>query len=159
MTRKSIFIIGLSAALAFPTVAAANCGTQQGSYTLTCEQGVQVFRHNALSGVPRSITQAEATLQAEQIRAKTAQKRIESQERASQRDAELRDRELGLEDYRARIYDRTTRRFTNSRNSFNNRSGVGRFGSGSFGSIGFASGGFNYGQPVRIRTRGTNTDN
>ena len=156
MTRTSIFIIGLSAALSFPTVAAANCGTMQGSYALSCEQGVKVYRHQALSGVPRSITQAEATVQAEKIRAKTAEKRLASEERASLRDADLRTRELNLEDYRARIYNRNTRRLSsNVGNSFNNRSSVGRFGSGKYGSVGFeTANGYNYGQQTSVRTKG-----
>lgn len=145
MSRTSIFIIGLGAALTFPAVASASCGTTQGSYAVTCEQGVQVFRHNALSGIPAPITQAEATLQAEQIRAKTAQQRIASQERASQRDADLRNRELGIEDYRARVYNQKLNRTSRYNSSYG-----GRFASGNFG-----SGGRGYGQSVRIRTQGT----
>ena len=56
MTRRLTFIFSLGAALAFPAIASANCGTIQGSFSVTCEQGVQVFRHNALSGVPRGIS-------------------------------------------------------------------------------------------------------
>ena len=85
MTRRLTFIFSLGAALAFPAIASANCGTIEGSFSVTCEQGVQVFRHNALSGVPRGISQAEASVRSAEIRANTDRLRIESQERADLR--------------------------------------------------------------------------
>jgi hypothetical protein len=63
MTRSIIFILGLSVAAAFPAAASANCGSVAGPYSVTCEQGVQVYRHNALSGIPHRLTQAEAAVQ------------------------------------------------------------------------------------------------
>ena len=72
MSRNKIFIASLIAGFAFPAAASASCGTTQGSFSVTCEQGVQVYRHNALSGVPAPISQAQASLEAEQIRARTA---------------------------------------------------------------------------------------
>jgi len=74
MTRKTIFIAALAAAMALPAAASANCGTLQGSFAVTCEQGVQVYRHQALSSIPRGISQAQAQLEGEKIRAKTAQR-------------------------------------------------------------------------------------
>ena len=59
---------------------------------MTCEQGVQVYRHNALSSIPQGISSAQAQLEAEKIRAKTAQARIASEERISIRKAETRER-------------------------------------------------------------------
>lgn len=149
MTRTSIFIIGLGAALSIPGVASANCGTMQGSYAVTCERGVQVYRHQALSGVPAPITQAEAYLESAKLRADTAEKRIAAEDRASKRDADLRNRELGIEDYRARIYDRNSSRRSYRGNSYGNNSYGSRFNSGQYG-----SGGYSYGQPVRVRTQG-----
>ncbi len=143
MTRTSIFIIGLGAALSFPGVASATCGTMQGSYAVTCERGVQVYRHQALSGIPAPITQAEASIQAAQIRAETAEKRLAFEERASKRDADLRDRELGIEDYRARVYNQKLNRTSRYNNSYGNRSFGGGYGSG-----------YNTRQPVRVRTHG-----
>lgn len=110
MTRTSLFILGLAVATAFPTAATANCGTTQGSFAVTCERGVQVYRHQALSGIPAPMSQAEAMLEAEEIRAKTARQQIAAQSRAAARAADLRERELAIEDYRARVYDRNTRR-------------------------------------------------
>jgi len=128
MTRKTIFIAALAAAMALPAAASANCGTLQGSFAVTCEQGVQVYRHQALSSIPRGISQAQAQLEGEKIRAKTAQRQIAAQERANRRDIELRRRELALEDYRTRIFDANLR---NRRRSFGLRSNSGfGFGSG-----------------------------
>lgn len=142
MTRRLTFIIGLGAALAFPAIASAGCGTTQGSFSVTCEQGVQVYRHNALSGIPRGISQAEASVETAKIRAKTDRLRIESQERATQRAAKLREREIVQDEFRSRIVNQNIRRFSNS--------GFGRFGSGNYGSNGF------FAQPVRIRTGSLN---
>lgn len=142
MTRTTIFTLALGAALAFPTVASATCGTMQGSFFKSCEQGVQVYRHNALSGVPAPLSAAEASLEGEKIRAKTARVAIASQDRANARNADLRNRELSLEDYRSRIYNRTTRR-----NSYYG-SGYGSY--GAFGTYGAR--GYNFGTPTtRIR--------
>lgn len=132
MTRTSIFILGLAAAISFPTAAAAQCGTTQGSFAVTCERGVQVYRHNALSGIPAPLSHAEAHLQSAQIRAETARLRIAAQERANQRNAELRERELATEDYRARVYNRNSRRTSYGISAYYNR-------------------GYGFARPVRIK--------
>jgi|GEM_PF-2337155 len=121
MTRTSIFILGLAAAITFPATAAAHCGTMQGSFIVTCEQGVQVYRHNSLSGMPAPMTRAQAIVEAEELRAKTAQQRISAQSRSDARTADLRERELAIQDYRARIYDRNTRGRSYYVTSFGNR--------------------------------------
>jgi len=141
MTRKTIFIAALVAAFALPAAASANCGTIQGSYAVTCEQGVQVFRHQALSSIPRGLSQAQAQIEAEKIRAKTAQRSIAAQERADIRANNLQRRELALEDYRTRIFDANLR----NRRSFGlrNNSGFG-FGSGFGTGIGLV-------QPIRVQ--------
>ena len=110
MTRTSIFIVGLAAAITFPTAAAANCGTMQGSFNVTCERGVQVYRHNSLSGIPAPMTQAEATVKAAEIRAKTARQRIAAQSSSDARMADLRERELSIQDYETRIAGEALRR-------------------------------------------------
>ena len=132
MTRTSILFLGLAAAIAFPTAAAAQCGSTQGSFSVTCERGVQVYRHNALSGIPAPLSHAEANLQAAQLRAKTERLRIASQDRANQLGADLRERELAIEDYRARVYNRNTRRNAYAVGTYGNR-------------------GYNFARPVRIR--------
>ena len=169
MTRRLTFIFSLGAALAFPAIASANCGTIQGSFSVTCEQGVQVFRHNALSGVPRGISQAEASVQSAEIRANTDRLRIESQERADRRDQGLRERELAQDDIRTRIFNRNSRRLTN-RFGFGNGRGFGGgfgngggfinnrgFGGGFINNRGFGGGfngarGFGFIEPSRVRT-------
>lgn len=135
MTRKTVFIAALAAAIALPAAASANCGTVQGSFAVTCERGVQVYRHQALSSFPRGLSQAQAQIEAEKIRAKTAQRSIAAQERADIRASNLQRRELALESYRARIFDRALR---NNR-SFGLRSTAG-FNSG-FGTV----------QPIRVQ--------
>ena len=146
MTRKTIFIAALAAAIALPTAASANCGTIQGSFAVTCEQGVQVFRHQALSSIPRGLSQAQAQIEAEKIRAKTAQRSIAAQERADIRAANLQRRELAIEDYRARIFDRALR---NNR-SFGLRNNS--FGTG-FGFGGGLNSGIGLVQPIRVQQR------
>jgi len=121
MTRTSIFILGLAAAISLPTAASANCGTMQGSFIVTCEKGVQVYRHNSLSGMPAPMTRAQAIVKAEQLRAKTAQQQISAQSRNDARIANLRERELAIQDYRARVYDRNTRGRSYYVTSFGNR--------------------------------------
>ena len=169
MTRRLTFIFSLGAALAFPAIASANCGTIEGSFSVTCEQGVQVFRHNALSGVPRGISQAEASVRSAEIRANTDRLRIESQERADLRDQRLRERELVQDDIRTRIFNRNSRRFTNSFGFGNGRGFRGGFvnGGGFVNSRGFGGGfvnnrgfgggfngarGFGFIEPSRVRT-------
>lgn len=133
MTRTSLFFASLALTIAMPATAVAHCGTTQGSFAVTCEQGVKVYRHNAMSGIPAPISQAEAFLEAEQIRAKTARAQIASQDRANALAAGLRQRELAIEDYRARIEDRFTRRTS------------------SFPIGSYYNRGFSFGRPVRIR--------
>lgn len=132
MTRTSLFLAAVTLAIAVPATASAHCGSTQGSFAVTCEQGVKVYRHNALSGIPAPLSQGEAFVQAEQIRAQTARAQIQAQARRDARSAELRQRELDIENYRARIYDRNIRRTSFPIGSYYNR-------------------GFQFGQPVRIR--------
>lgn len=110
MTRTSIFILGLAAAISFPTAASASCGTMQGSFAVTCERGVQVYRHNSLSGIPAPKSDARLNLEAEKIRAKTARQRIAADARANARNADLRERELGIKDFEARTNSEALRR-------------------------------------------------
>ena len=121
MTRTSTFILGIAAAIAFPTAAAAQCGSLQGSFMVTCEQGVQVYRHQALSGIPAPMSHAQASLKSEQIRAKTARQRIAAESRSDARNADLREREIAIQDYRARVYNSRSRRNTYYVSSYGNR--------------------------------------
>lgn len=109
MTRAKIFIAALSVAIALPTAASAHCGTTQGSFAVTCEKGVQVYRHQALSPFPRGLSRADAQLEVEKMRQETAQMGIAANARAQAANAKLREREIAIQDYRARVYDRNTR--------------------------------------------------
>lgn len=102
MTRTTIFIAALTAAVALPSAAAAHCSSQQGSFTVTCEQGVTVFRHRALSSIPQGLSAADARIEIEKLRQETAQAKIDVDARAHARNAKLRERELAIADYSAR---------------------------------------------------------
>ena len=125
--RAKIFIAALTAAVVFPAAASAHCAAVEGSFAVTCESGVQVFRHQAPSSLPQGLSPQQAQLRAEQIRAKTQRAQIASNGRIAAANAKLRQRELAIQDYRARIYDRNTR----------GRSSFAGFGGG------FGFGGFN----------------
>ena len=49
---KSTILILAASALLFPLQAAANCGSVSGPYSVSCDQGVQIYRHNAKSMRP-----------------------------------------------------------------------------------------------------------
>lgn len=143
MTRTKVFIATLAAAVAFPVAASANCGTIKGSFAVTCEQGVQVYRHQSLSPIPLGLSQAQAQVEIAKINQQTANRQIAAQERANIRSIEQQRRELALEDYRSRIFDRA---LLSNRRSFglrNNRIGTG-FGSGFNSGLGLV-------QPIRVQ--------
>ena len=102
----------------------------KGSFVVTCEQGVQVYRHNALSGIPAPMTQAQALVKAEQIRAKTARQQIAAQSRADARNADLQERALSIRDFEARTNNQALRSspfaFSNPAYGYGIRPSVGR---------------------------------
>lgn len=55
---KTTILILAASALLFPAQAMAACGTVSGPYSVSCEQGVQIYRHNTKSITPRT-TQAD----------------------------------------------------------------------------------------------------
>lgn len=106
MIRASLLALSL---LALPGIAAASCGTSQGSFAVNCESGVKVYRHAAPSAIPVGPTAAQVQLNIAKMRQQTEQNRIIAQRAAQAEQNELRERELALEDYRARILDRDLR--------------------------------------------------
>lgn len=59
MTRLSLKIIAamsLLFAFALPAQAQAHCSSVSGSYVVTCENGVKVYRHQTKSALPRSLS-------------------------------------------------------------------------------------------------------
>lgn len=131
LKRAAVFVASLAAVIAFPAAASAYCGTTQGSFAVTCEQGVKVYRHNSLSAQPRGLTAAQAKIKAETIRQKTERSRLAAMQRSEARANALRQRELDIEDYRIRAEDR----------NFRNRSVV----------YGGRYGGYTIARPIRVR--------
>lgn len=74
--NSTVLILAVSALL-FPLQAVANCGTMSGPYSVSCEQGVQIYRHSAKSITPRT-TRADFT-QREAIEASRQQALIDTQ--------------------------------------------------------------------------------
>lgn len=98
MTRLSLKIIAamsLLFAFALPAQAQAHCAAMNGSYVVTCEKGVKVYRHQTKSALPRSLSsnaQASPQLSAQaERRAAVAQqleaRRISIAERRQKADA------------------------------------------------------------------------
>lgn len=131
LKRAVVFVASLTAIAAIPATASAHCGTTQGSFAVTCEQGVKVYRHNSLSARPRGLTPTQARIEAETIRQKTERSRLAAMQRSEARANALRQRELDIEDYRVRAEDR----------NFRNRSVV----------YGGRYGGYTIARPIRVR--------
>ena len=51
---KITSLIIAAAALLFPVQAFANCGSVSGPYSVSCEQGVKIYRHNTKSIAPQT---------------------------------------------------------------------------------------------------------
>jgi len=133
MIRAGILTLAI---LALPGVASAHCGSTQGSFAVTCESGVKVFRHNAPSSLPAGPTSAQIQLEIAKLRQQTAQQRIAADRQGQAEQAELRRQEIENERYRNRIEN--ARRLRIARGyGFNN---------------GFYGGGFQLARPVTVRT-------
>jgi len=135
MSRTTLFIASLTAAMAMPALASAHCGTKQGSFIVTCEKGVKVYRHDALSSIPQGPSIAEARLEAAKERQKTARLRISAAANSQAASNKLRQRALDIKEYRARVYDRNTRRRSYS-----------------YGGYGYG-GGLSFARPIRVRSK------
>lgn len=53
---KTMSIALIAGAFALPTQAFAGCGQMNGSFAVSCESGVKVYRHQAKSSVPVAVT-------------------------------------------------------------------------------------------------------
>lgn len=135
MIRTGIITLAI---LALPMTAAAHCGSTQGSFSLNCESGVKVYRHNAQSSLPAGPTAAQTQLNIAKLRQQTAEKRIQAERNAQAEQADLRRQEIDNERFRNRIVQENVGR----------RSG--RLGTG-FGNRGFHGGGFTFARPVTVR--------
>jgi len=138
MIRAGLLTFAL---LALPVTATAHCGSMQGSFSVTCEKGVKIYRHNAPSSVPAGPSKAQTHLEAAKLRQETAQRRIQAEQRAQAEQAELRRKEIENESYRNRIrQDNARRRVRRFRSAYIS-------GSGYYGYYG----GYTLARPVRVR--------
>jgi len=135
MIRAGLLTLAI---LALPATAAAHCGSTQGSFSVNCESGVKVYRHNAQSSLPAGPTAAQIQLNIAKLRQQTAEKRIQAERNAQAEQADLRRQEIENERFRNRILQENAGR----------RSG--RFTTG-FGNRGFYGGGLTFARPVTVR--------
>lgn len=85
---KSTILILAASALLFPVQAMAACGSVSGPYSVNCEQGVQVYRHNAKSIMPQTTaadvnqrSALEATRQQALVNTQLQSRRVTVEER------------------------------------------------------------------------------
>jgi hypothetical protein len=73
LTFKCVAVAAAILAFVLPAQAQAACGQSNGSYVVSCEKGVQVYRHQAKSATPQMMySPNSATARAEQRNAATA---------------------------------------------------------------------------------------
>jgi len=127
--KKSVLLGVTLAAMALPNIAAANCGHINGSYTVSCHSGVQVYRHNALT--PPSISPTvSARLEAQRDNNRVQEKAIESRERIANQNAQLRRRQIASDEFF-------------QRSLVESPSNLARLGGNNFNNNGFNNFGFN----------------
>ncbi len=101
MIRAGIIAIAL---MTLPTTAFAHCANgADGNFSVNCESGVKVFRHNAPSAIPVGRSAASTQLEIAKIRQETELRRIQAQRRSQAELAELRRLEIENERFRNRI--------------------------------------------------------
>lgn len=134
MIRATILTVAL---LAIPGVASAHCGGTQGSFAVTCETGVTVYRHKAPFMIPAGPTSAQTQLEIAKLRQQTALARIAADRQTQSENSDLRRQEIAQEEYRNRVYQaRSARR--------NRGYGVG---------YGGYYGGYTLARPLTVRTK------
>lgn len=110
MTRIFIFLTTVVAAAAMPSLALAHCGTTSGSFSVSCEKGVIVYRHNSYSTIPRGLSAAQAKLEVAKIKQKATREKLAAQSRAKAAELALREREIELNEARAAAQNRSNGR-------------------------------------------------
>ena len=140
MISAGIIAIAL---MSLPTTAFAYCGNSaDGNFSVNCQNGVKVFRHNAPSSIPVGRSAASTQLEIAKIRQETELRRIQADRRSQAEIADLRRLEIENERFRNRIiqhrsFGRT--RFVNQGFGFSNFNGFSNFD------------GFRAGRPVNVR--------
>lgn len=121
---KTTILILAASALLFPVQAMATCGTVSGPYSVSCEQGVQVYRHNTKSTTPR--TSQAVYNQRNAVEAARQQALVNTQLQSRLINVEERE-QLALE---RDLIRRRSRTLVGSRFSTYNGYGFNRFGTG-----------------------------
>ncbi|MEP1230895.1 MAG: hypothetical protein ABJG88_09490 [Litorimonas sp.] len=99
MMKKSVLIGVTLAAMALPNVAFAHCGGQtKGSFNVSCEAGVQVYRHQSLQ-LPRLSPNAQARVEVAKINRRTQQDAIASRERIAARNTAVNNRRAATDEF------------------------------------------------------------
>lgn len=126
------------ATLALPSAAVAHCGTSNNSFTITCEKGVQVYRHQAPSARPQRHIAPQNAQNIEQRRLEIEEERLAMERQAQADQAEIRRQELRAQRYRQRVL---------AQQQINRVRGY-----GPTIDYGFGLGGYRFAQPVRVRS-------
>ena len=91
--KKSVLLGVTLAALALPNIASASCGQTKGSFNVSCESGVQIYRHNALKA-PSISPSLSARLDAQRDNNRVQREAIASRERIANQNAQLERRRI-----------------------------------------------------------------
>ena len=118
--KITILILAVSAIL-FPIQSMAACGTVSGPYSVSCEQGVQVYRHNTKSVTPRTSQAAYSQRNAVEVARQQALINTQLQSRVEEREQLALERDL---------IRRRSQTLVGSRFSTYNGYGFNRFGTG-----------------------------
>ena len=97
--KKSVLLGVTMAAMALPNIAMAHCGGHKnGSFNVSCESGVKVYRHDALQS-PRIDPNISAQIKIANINRRTQLDAINSRERIANRRAQLERRRVASEEF------------------------------------------------------------
>ena len=99
--KKSVLLGVTLAAMALPNMAFAHCGGHghsKGSFKVSCEAGVQVYRHNALQA-PRLDPNAQARIEVARINRRAQQDVNASRERIAAQNAQIRARRAATDEF------------------------------------------------------------
>jgi len=99
--KKSVLLGVTLACMAVPNMALAHCnghGQQEGSFKVSCEAGVKVYRHQALQ-LPRIDQNAQARIEVARINRRTQQDANASRERIARQNAAIRARRAASDEF------------------------------------------------------------
>jgi len=144
--KKSVLLGVTLVAMALPNIATAHCGGhKKGSFNVSCESGVQVYRHDALQA-PRIDPNIAARVEIANINRRTQLDTNASRERIANQRAQIDSRRAASDEFFQRSL--VERPSNLSRLGFNNR----------FNNNGFSNFGFN-GRNIQTRFGATGRRN